>query len=689
MKAKLTLVLKKLDRQVVNESEQDIVDEIMASIPEAKVDHVFVMKLNYMIKVRFSDHAAAKLIKEKGLYLFKVFVASWQVEFERFTPLKQCTNCIAYGHLKPQCKAEKKTRALTPTGSARARPKNASIAVDLIGHSQIAAQHSGSPKGRPRNRRPLMLGSLSSTRSVRTSGRRPLWPSPQSIWPSLTNLSKEILIVLLHAHMQNLIEHQLGFRYHAKAALRRNNLPDLDLGESDSWGILKVVQPSTQANKPTSTPSPLTAQAPAQASMPPPTQALTTVPQPPQPPAATPHSVQVAQTAQADQGLPQRPDPRRQSVRPKNLTITPQAEATRDPLDEEDDLDTPDAPPPTPDIHTAEKSYVDVDGIKRLRDMDPKLYGIRLFAQNPSKYQYSDRFEIGQEIQNKRIKAHLHHHIRTDDVTSSDHLPVILTLSTNPIMIPTQPRESLKHGNWEGFRQALENTHVTDLEEQPTHTIDTHLEQWYADIQTAPHRLCQNTKDPKTFWSSYKMLMGSNKQTTTFLYNANRQKSTRWRCRHSTGSFGNRTSGSPLPRTPTSITPQRPRLRHIFNASLATGYFPDKFKHATVTLIVKSGKSAHEVGNYHPISLLEVPGKLLERLITRRLITHLENNKHNSKQYGFRPHIAIALVYEEIALGLANEHQINITLRDVSKAFDKTIGLPQYAWEPTWAPLST
>jgi len=118
------------------------------------------------------------------------------------------------------------------------------------------------------------------------------------------------------------------------------------------------------------------------------------------------------------------------------------------------------------------------------------------------------------------------------------------------------------------------------------------------------------------------------------------------------------------------------RLRHIFNAALATGYFPDKFKHATLTLIPKPGKSAHEVGNYRPISLLEVPGKLLERVITQRLIPHLENNQtHNIRQYGFRPHrgteSAIALAYEEIALGLANKHQTNAILRDVSKAFDK------------------
>jgi len=192
-------------------------------------------------------------------------------------------------------------------------------------------------------------------------------------------------------------------------------------------------------------------------------------------------------------------------------------------------------------------------------------------------------------------RAHLHYHITTDDVTSSDHLPVIITLSTNPIMTPTQPRESFKHANWEGFKQALENTQVIDLEGQPTHMINNHLEQWYTDIQTAreanipkttyktiPHyrethhlkllkiqyrhlhelsitrgwdaqlrtryreiqtqlthevrvmsnqhwetlarKLCQNTKDPKKFWSSFKMLMGSNRQTVSYIYNAHRQR---------------------------------------------------------------------------------------------------------------------------------------------------------------------
>jgi len=53
-------------------------------------------------------------------------------------------------------------------------------------------------------------------------------------------------VVLLHAHLQNIIAPEKGFRHHAREALRENNLPELDLGEGDSWGILKVVQPPRQ-----------------------------------------------------------------------------------------------------------------------------------------------------------------------------------------------------------------------------------------------------------------------------------------------------------------------------------------------------------------------------------------------------------------------------------------------------------
>ena len=76
------------------------------------------------------------------------------------------------------------------------------------------------------------------------------------------------------------------------------------------------------------------------------------------------------------------------------------------------------------------------------------------------------------------------------------------------------------------------------------------------------------------------------------------------------------------------------RLLDIFNAALSSGYFPDRLKSAIINLIPKQGKSRHNPINYRPIALLETPGKLLERIISRRHRPYLEeNNIHNPYQY--------------------------------------------------------
>ena len=117
------------------------------------------------------------------------------------------------------------------------------------------------------------------------------------------------------------------------------------------------------------------------------------------------------------------------------------------------------------------------------------------------------------------------------------------------------------------------------------------------------------------------------------------------------------------------------RLRDIFNAALSAGYFPDGLKQAEMRLLPKPGKDASRPGNYRPISLLEVPGKLLERVVGRRLSRHLETEHLFSEgQYGFRrgrgtTH-AIAIATEALAIHQAYRARCNLVLRDVSKAFD-------------------
>ena len=76
-------------------------------------------------------------------------------------------------------------------------------------------------------------------------------------------------------------------------------------------------------------------------------------------------------------------------------------------------------------------------------------------------------------------------------------------------------------------------------------------------------------------------------------------------------------------------------LSHIFNLSLASGNFPDKLKKSRVVPIYKSG-NAMECDNYRPISLLSSISKILEKIVAKKLLNHLQsNNLIYSHQYGF------------------------------------------------------
>ena len=80
------------------------------------------------------------------------------------------------------------------------------------------------------------------------------------------------------------------------------------------------------------------------------------------------------------------------------------------------------------------------------------------------------------------------------------------------------------------------------------------------------------------------------------------------------------------------------QLEYLFNQSIALGTFPDSWKTATVTPIPKSGDLTL-VGNWRPISIIPLIGKLMERLCNNILINYLElNNIFCDEQYGFRKH---------------------------------------------------
>ena len=79
-----------------------------------------------------------------------------------------------------------------------------------------------------------------------------------------------------------------------------------------------------------------------------------------------------------------------------------------------------------------------------------------------------------------------------------------------------------------------------------------------------------------------------------------------------------------------------PEITHMFNLSIQTSIFPTAWKQALVIPIPKTGNLTM-VKNYRPISLLPLPGKILEKIIHSQLSSYLEGNLLLSdKQHGFR-----------------------------------------------------
>ena len=79
-----------------------------------------------------------------------------------------------------------------------------------------------------------------------------------------------------------------------------------------------------------------------------------------------------------------------------------------------------------------------------------------------------------------------------------------------------------------------------------------------------------------------------------------------------------------------------PEVTHMFNLSIESSIFPSSWKEALVVPIPKIGNLSL-VQNYRPISLLPLPGKILEKLVHKQLTDYLDDNLLLSdKQHGFR-----------------------------------------------------
>lgn len=118
-----------------------------------------------------------------------------------------------------------------------------------------------------------------------------------------------------------------------------------------------------------------------------------------------------------------------------------------------------------------------------------------------------------------------------------------------------------------------------------------------------------------------------------------------------------------------------PILCKLFNLSLTTGSVPCAWKISRVIPIHKSG-DRNLVSNYRPISLQPIVCKILERIIHKHILHHLQdNNILTNRQFGFLPKSstsdALITALHDWYSYLENRNSVAVALFDLTKAFDK------------------
>ncbi|XP_048575386.1 uncharacterized protein LOC5499458 [Nematostella vectensis] len=113
----------------------------------------------------------------------------------------------------------------------------------------------------------------------------------------------------------------------------------------------------------------------------------------------------------------------------------------------------------------------------------------------------------------------------------------------------------------------------------------------------------------------------------------------------------------------------------LFNQSYSSGQLPEDWTKAQVVPIFKKGVK-HDPCNYRPVSLTTVLCKLMEHVIYKNIMEHLENNNILfANQHGFRKNHScetqLLLTVEDLARNTDNGGQIDMLILDFSKAFDK------------------
>ena len=112
----------------------------------------------------------------------------------------------------------------------------------------------------------------------------------------------------------------------------------------------------------------------------------------------------------------------------------------------------------------------------------------------------------------------------------------------------------------------------------------------------------------------------------------------------------------------------------IFQNSIDSGELPEDWLKANISPIFKKG-NVHLPGNYRPVSLTSVTCKILEHIVCKHLLNHLERNKVlTNLNHGFRSGYScetqLLTTTRDLFQNLDAGFQTDVIILDFSKAFD-------------------
>ena len=120
-----------------------------------------------------------------------------------------------------------------------------------------------------------------------------------------------------------------------------------------------------------------------------------------------------------------------------------------------------------------------------------------------------------------------------------------------------------------------------------------------------------------------------------------------------------------------------PLLQAIFQCSIESGEIPEAWKKATISPVYKKSDRS-DPANYRPVSLTCISCKILEHIINRHILDHLD--KHNilaDAQHGFRKRRScetqLLLTCHYLASVVNNSGQVDMLVLDFAKAFDTVV----------------